>query len=306
MKTAYLFSGQGAQYEGMARDLYANSPVIKDFYDEANDTLGFNLLELSAEDLADTKYAQLATLCHSLALWIALDLDVNDGVHLAGFSLGEYSSYGAAKLLDYTELLKLVQKRAEFMAEDSTKNPAAMFAVLNLDDEIIEKHLADNYAGKVYPVNYNSPGQLVISGLENETIQVADELVELGARRAVRLNTSGAFHTPFMHEASLKLADYAKDFKWNTTETHLYSNYSGEKFTETDLANMPEYLSKHMVSPVRWKETVINMYDEGVRRFIELGPGKTLSGLVKRTLRQNKDTEIINIDSFADLENYLS
>ncbi len=305
MKTAYLFSGQGAQYEGMGRDLAQNNPAIKEFYDLASKQVGFDLLALTEEELKDTRYSQLATFAHSIAIWQFLNLDVNEDKYFAGFSLGEYSSYFAAGLLSLEDALNLIKFRSNSMADSSTNNPSAMFAVLNLDDDIIEKHLDENYNGKVWPVNYNSPGQLVISGLEDDTQQAADELVELGARRAVKLNTSGAFHTPLMQEAASAVKDFSQDIEWTKSSNNLYSNYSANLITEAELANMPAYLEQHMVSPVMWKQSILDMYDRGVRTFIEFGPGKTLSGLVKRILRQEKDIEILNIDTQEDLESFL-
>ncbi len=302
MKTAFLFSGQGAQYEGMGQDFAANNEAARAFYTEASRILGYDLLNLSEEELADTKYQQTATVALSLAIWQLIHF--SEDYVLSGFSLGAYSAFAAAGLLSPQDTLRLVSKRAELMASAAAQTPGSMYAVMGLDDHVIENHLMENYPDTVWPVNYNAPGQLVIAGYEEPTAQAANSLAELGARRVVKLGVSGAFHTPLMQKAAEGIETHAKSTPHAENlppNTIIYSNSSGEILDNSILLEkFPEYLYEHMLSPVKWTQTIENMYESGIRRFIELGPGKTLSGLVKRILKGKDSIEIINVSTWED------
>ncbi len=299
-KTAYLFSGQGAQYEGMGKDLVAGVPEIADFYAKASTILEYDPTELTAEQLQDTRFSQPATVCHSLAIWSQL-AKARDAV-LGGFSLGEYSAFAASGLLDPFSLLRLVRRRAQLMSDAGRNHPGAMYAILGLEDQVIEELLAEEFSGSVWAVNYNCPGQLVIAGHAESTEAAAERLKTLGARRALPLQVSGAFHTPLMTEAGEALATYAADLSLNAPNHTLYSNNTALPLLPAELDDFPAYLLRHMTRPVYWTRTIQNMYRAGVRNFVELGPGKTLRGLVQKTLKDKDDVRISNIDTLADLE----
>lgn len=306
MKTAYLFSGQGAQYAGMGRDIAENYTSAGQFYDKAAAILAWQPLDLTAEELQDTLFAQPATVCLSLAIW---DLLVQtDEYVLGGFSLGEYTAFGASGLLDHESLIRLVAKRARVMSEAAQHKPGKMIAVLGLPDETIEDLLHTKYEGKVWPVNYNCPGQLVIAGSTAETDEAAAELKSLGAKRLVPLQVSGAFHTPLMEDAAAELKGYAEqNLVFHQPHTYdIYSNASAQLLTEEEVHAFPDYLAHHMTHEVRWTETIEAMYASGVRRFVEIGPGKTLRGLVQKILKGKEDVEISNIGTAAELSAVLN
>ncbi len=304
MKTAYLFSGQGAQFAGMGQDLTAARP----FYDRAATILGWQPLDLTAEDLQDTLYAQPATVCLSLAIWDRLvsAKAAESPYVLGGFSLGEYTAFAASGLLDVESTLRLVSTRARLMSEASHETAGKMYAILGLEDQQIETYLAENYADKVWPVNYNCPGQLVIAGLSDEVDQAALAFKAMGAKRTLPLQVSGAFHTPLMATAAKKLEAYAAGLSLHTpVQAAIYSNGSAQVMTAEELQAFPSYLNSHMTHSVKWTQTIQNMYDAGVRKFVEIGPGKTLRGLVSKILKGKEDVEISNLGTADELSSVL-
>lgn len=306
-KTAFLFSGQGAQFEGMGKDIEEKSQAAKALYDEASAQIGFDINSLTAKELADTRYAQVATFVLSYCIWNEIKSQVKeDEVVLGGFSLGEYTAFAASEVLAFDKTIELVNKRAAFMSHSAQKFPGAMLAVLGLDDSVIETILEEEYANKLWPVNYNAPGQLVIAG-DIECIQSAEEiLLEAGAKRVIPLQVSGAFHTPLMTQAADHLADFAKQYKINNPKLPIYCNNTADLSKIKLLSeDFPRYIKEHMLGPVRWTETIENMYAHGVRHFIELGPGSTLKGLVKRILRTKQDVEISSISSWNEISSFL-
>lgn len=308
MKTAVLFSGQGAQYEGMGRDLAAAFPAVRDFYARASAVLDMDLLHLTQEELADTLCAQPATVALSLALWEMLPFKEApaDTVLLGGFSLGEYSAFAAAGLLPVPELLKLLRQRARLMKEAADETPGSMYAVLNLPDETVENYLAEHFPQQVWPVNYNCPGQLVIAGEKKACARAAEGLAALGAKRVIPLAVSGAFHTPLMNSAARALETWAAAMPIADPCFPLYANSTAAVLSREQLNAFPAYLAAHMTGPVRWTRTIEAMYAAGARRFIELGPGKTLRGLTAKILRSQKDAEILNIGTAEELQSFLA
>lgn len=301
---ACVFSGQGSQIEGMGRQLVDAYAEARQVYEEASDFLGYKVLDLDAASLAMTAYAQPAIITLSLAAWRTFcaqiesaNLDVQPFA-FAGFSLGEYSAIGAAGLLSLPQLLDLIRERGRLMQEASEANPGAMYAVLGLDDQkIIDLLKSEPYQDRVYAANFNAPGQLVISGLAAPAAACAEDLRAAGARRIVQLNVSGAFHTPWMASAATGLARFARGLSFQSTPLDFYANPSGS-LKDPALA-WPDYLALQMCSPVRWTDEVKAFGCAGASGFYEFGPGKVLTGLIRKIL---PGTGIWNIENAAGLE----
>jgi len=279
---ACVFSGQGSQKPGMGTDLCAVSPAARAVYGQASAVLGFDVLALDEEQLTQTRYAQLAIVTLSMAAWAAFKEQAGTlpPLAFAGFSLGEYSALGAAGVLDLPELLALVQERSRLMQEATDSVAGAMYAVMGMDEQLLLEVVArPQFAGQVFAVNFNSPGQIVIAGLEGAAAACAEELTAAGARKIRKLNVSGAFHTPLMADAAHRLTEYARRLTFRTPTAPFYSN-SGRCLSPD--VSWPEYLSEHMCSPVRWTEEVLQLHADGAEKFIEFGPGKVLTGLIRK------------------------
>ncbi len=282
---ACVFSGQGSQKAGMGQDLCQNSPAARKIYAEAAKQLGFDLLQLAEEQLATTRYAQLSIVTLSLAAWEAFWENRAQEVPLAfaGFSLGEYSALGASGVLSFADLLTLVDERARLMQQTAEANPGAMYAVLGLDDaRLLEVVAQKSYAGQVFAVNFNSPGQIVIAGKENAAAACAEELKSAGARRLVKLNVNGAFHTPLMQPAADHLADFARRLTFHEPSAPFFTNSTGAKLEPGQ--DWPSYLAAHMCNPVRWTAEVLALQQGGCGTFLEFGPGKVLTGLIRKII----------------------
>jgi [acyl-carrier-protein] S-malonyltransferase len=279
----------------MGRELAEASAEARLIYEEAGDLLGYQVLDLDADQLGMTAYAQPAIITLSLAAWRAFtagraraqadDLPLS----FAGFSLGEYSAIGAAGLLSLPHLFELIRERGRLMQEAAEACPGAMYAVLGLDDEKIISLLEnERYQGKVYAANFNSPGQLVISGLAAPTAECAEELRTAGARRIVKLNVNGAFHTPLMASAADGLIQFARSLPFqsrpqvNYDPLAFFANPTGARKDET--LDWPDYLAGQMCSPVRWTTEVQAIAQAGATGFYEFGPGKVLSGLIRKII----------------------
>jgi len=282
---AYVFPGQGAQFSGMGKDLYENSELAKELFDKANEILGFDIksimFEGSAEDLKQTKVTQPAVFLHSVIL--AKTLPDFKPEMVAGHSLGEISALVANETLDFESGLKLVYKRALAMQAACETNPSTMAAILGLEDEIVEK-ACEEIDGVVVAANYNCPGQLVISG-EIEAINLAcEKLKELGAKRALVLPVGGAFHSPLMKPAEEELAQAIEETTFNMPICPVYQNVTTTAIT--DPAEIKKNLIAQLTAPVKWTQSVQNMIADGATEFIEVGPGNTLQGLVKKINRE--------------------
>ncbi len=306
--TVCVFSGQGAQYEGMGKDLAGSNKAAAKVYEECGEYLGYDLLALNAEQLAQTKYSQPATVVLSLAAFVAwqdeLAGDLPQGLTLAGFSLGEYSALGASGVLTRRELMSLLERRSELMQAACELNAGAMYAILGLEDEVVEEICArPEYKETVFPANYNCPGQLVISGYAEETAEVAKLCQAAGARRAAQLSVAGAFHTPLMNSAAVGLKSFASTMTFDRSDLAMFSNVTGELLpAETDF---PSYLADHMVSPVRWTKEVLNLIANGKTNFIEFGPGKTLTGLIRKIDRQVNTSRVEDSSTLNETLNNL-
>lgn len=279
MITAYIFPGQGSQYPGMAKELY---PAFKDLMEEANAILGFRITDImfegSAEDLKETRVTQPAIFIHSTLLAMSQEQKPD---MVAGHSLGEFSALVAAGAITFQDGLGLVAARAQAMQECCEKVPGGMAAIIALPDQTIEQ-ICEDTPGIVVPANYNSPGQVVISG-ENQAVEAAcTALKAAGAKRALPLPVSGAFHSPLMEPAREKLSKAIEETPFRKPVCPIYQNVTAKP--ATDPVEIKANLLKQLTSPVRWTATVQNMVADGAARFVEIGPGNVLQGLVKRTV----------------------
>ncbi len=283
---AYVFPGQGAQFIGMGKDLYEGSPLAKEMFEKANSLLGFRITDLmflgTDEDLKQTKVTQPAIFLHSVILATVLG-DSFKPEMVAGHSLGEFSALVANKTLSFEDALILVSKRAAAMQKACEKTPSTMAAILGLDDSIVEEVCA-SITDIVVPANYNSPGQIVISG-SNEGIDIAITLLkEKGAKRALKLAVSGAFHSPLMEPARIELEDAIKATSFKKPVCPVYQNVNAMPSVDPEV--IKSNLVSQLTSPVRWTQSIINMISGGASSFTEVGPGNVLQGLIKKV---NKD-----------------
>ena len=283
---AYIFPGQGAQFTGMGLDLYENSPLAQELFEQANHILGFNITDImfegSAEDLKETKVTQPAIFLHSVILAKTLGNSFKPDM-VAGHSLGEFSALVANGSLNFEDGLKLVSQRAMAMQKACEMQPSTMAAVLGLDDAIVENICATT-EGVVVAANYNCPGQLVISG-EIEAINTACEaLKEAGAKRALVLPVGGAFHSPLMEPAREELAAVIESTTFSTPKCAIYQNVTANAVT--DSTAIKTNLISQLTAPVRWTQSVQQMIADGATLFTEVGPGKVLQGLVKKINRE--------------------
>ncbi len=282
MKKAYVFPGQGAQFVGMGKDLYDNSPEAKELFERANEILGFRITDLmfagTDEDLRQTKVTQPAIYLHSVVLAHTLGKEFSPAM-VAGHSLGEFSALAAAGAISFENGLRLVSKRAMAMQKACETECSTMAAIIGLDDQVVEQVCAGIFE-VVVPANYNSPGQLVISGSE-KGIEIACELMQqAGAKRVLTLKVGGAFHSPFMEPARVELAEAITDTIFLSPICPVYQNVDAKP--TTDPARIKDNLIAQLTSPVRWTQIMNNMIADGASTFIEVGPGKVLQGLVKK------------------------
>lgn len=280
MKTAYVFPGQGAQFSGMGKDLYEKYPQAKEMFDKANRILGFNITDImfsgSDEDLKQTKVTQPAVFLHSV-IWAACLPGFKPDM-VAGHSLGEFSALVAGKALAFEDALVLVSKRANAMQKACEMNPSTMAAIIGLPDEQIEEICAGISGEVVVPANYNSPGQLVISGSMKGIEEACEKCKSAGAKRALPLKVGGAFHSPLMEPARVELSEAIAATQFAAPICPVYQNVDAQPYTDPE--KIKQNLIAQLTSPVRWTKMVQNMHADGATRFIEVGPGKVLQGLV--------------------------
>lgn len=279
---AYVFPGQGAQFVGMGKQLFDESPEAREMFEKANEVLGFRITDLmfegTEEDLRQTKVTQPAIFLHSVALAKSLGDDFKPDM-VAGHSLGEFSALVAAGALSFEEGLKLVSKRAQAMQKACEKQPSTMAAVLALTNEQVEEICA-GIEETVVPANYNCPGQVVISGSIEGIDKACEKMLAAGAKRALKLKVGGAFHSPLMQPAQDELTEAIKAAKFETPRCPVYQNVDGKPHTDPE--EIKENLIKQLTGAVRWTQGTEAMIADGADEFIELGPGKVLQGLVSK------------------------
>lgn len=302
MKTAFLFSGQGAQKLGMAKDLYDEFDIVRETFDQGSQVLGYDLRELIDNDeakLNETQYTQPAILTTSVAI---LRLLSEQGIKpdlVAGLSLGEYSALVASGALDFPEAVALVAKRGQYMTEAAPTGSGKMVAVMNTEAALIEE-ICERAAerGIVSPANYNTPAQIVIGG-QAEAVDYAVELLkEAGVKRLIELKVSGPFHTAILKPASEKLAEELEQVNFNSFKLELISNTTAKVMKDSEIK---ELLTRQVMEPVRFYESIETMKALGVNRFIEVGPGKVLSGFIKKIDKEANFTNVEDLNSFKAL-----
>ena len=278
--TAYIYPGQGSQYCGMGKDLFDSSNDAKRMFEAANKILDFEITNImfghDIDELKKTKVTQPAIFIHSVILSKILNFKPQI---VAGHSLGEFSALVASKALNYEDALFLVSKRANAMEEACIKFPGTMAAVIGLNVDLIES-ICEKVGGIIKTANYNCPGQVVISGEKNSIESACEILKKNGAKRAIILPVGGAFHSPLMTSAKNKLALEIEKIKFNTPSCPIYQNFSNNP--ETDPEKIKFNLIEQMTSPVKWTQCVEKMIKNGANKFVEVGPGKVLQGLVKK------------------------
>ena len=284
MAKAYVFPGQGAQFVGMGKDLYESNKRAQLFFDKANEVLGYRITDImfagTDEELRQTKVTQPAVFLHSVITALCMDDFQPDMV--AGHSLGEFSALVAAGALTFEDGLKLVYARAMAMQKACEAAPSTMAAIIALPDETIEQVCAEisKVGNVVVPANYNSPGQVVISGNVEAIQEACAKLKEAGAKRALPLSVGGAFHSPLMEMARVELAKAIEAAPVNTPICPVYQNVDAKP--HTDPKEIKENLLKQLTAPVRWTQSVQNMIADGMTEFVECGPGQVLTGLIGR------------------------
>ena len=293
MKKAYLFPGQGSQFTGMGKEHYQNNPVFRRFCDQSGTVLDVDLTKIMFEgpdeELKQTKNTQPAIFLHSVALFESLKQEPD---MVAGHSLGEYSALVAARALQFEDALRIVRKRGELMQQAGEQQPGTMAAVIGMEDSDVEevcKQAGEETGEDVVPANYNATGQLVISGSEAAVDKAVELLKEKGCKMAKKLPVSGAFHSSLMQSALDGLKEELSNVTIKEPQCPVYANYTAEPTTDPE--TIRTNLLEQLLNPVKWTQTLQNMNANGAKLFVEVGPGKVLQGLVKRTI--GNDAEIL-------------
>ncbi|MBE5884277.1 MAG: ACP S-malonyltransferase [Lachnospiraceae bacterium] len=297
-KTAFIFPGQGAQYVGMAKDFYDTYPVCREIFALASRASGLDVEALCFEEndnIHITEYTQIAMMAAELAMWKAVE---EKGYHAdvtAGLSLGEYGALAVSGIMGLEDIFRLVRKRGIYMQE-AVPTGGAMMAVLGLDTAVIED-ICQEVDGQVSIANYNCPGQIVITGEEKAVALAGEKLSAAGAKRCVPLKVSGPFHSPMLAGAGEKLSEALATVELSEMSIPYVSNVTGGYVT--DVSEVKELLRRQVAASVKWQQSVECMIADGVDTFVEIGPGKTLSGFMRKI---NRDVRVLNIEKVEDLE----
>jgi [acyl-carrier-protein] S-malonyltransferase len=283
---AYIFPGQGAQFVGMGKDLYEHSPLAKELFEKANEIIGFRISDImfggTDEELKQTNVTQPAIFLHSVILAKVLGESFKPDM-VAGHSLGEFSALVAANALSFEDGLKLVIARANAMQKACELQPSTMAAILGLADEVVEQ-ICGEIDEVVVPANYNCPGQLVISGSIEGIDQACEKLTAAGAKRALKLNVGGAFHSPLMEPAKVELQAAIEQTEIKAPVCPIYQNVNAQQTSDPNV--IKENLIAQLTGAVKWTQTATNMIADGANDFTEVGPGNVLQGLVKKVSRE--------------------
>lgn len=306
MKIGFLFPGQGAQSIGMGKDLYENYQEVRDIYENVHKITGVDIKKITfdgtEQELSKTQNTQIAVLTMSLAILKLLEKKGINAEISAGLSLGEYTALIYSKCISFEDGVKLVKKRGEYMQNLLPKGDWAMAAILGMEDEKVEEVCKKVVDGFVVPVNYNTQGQVVISGEKTAVEQAEIIAKEMGAKKVRILKTSGPFHTKKLIEASNALRKDLEKININKFKTKVVKNINGDIYKDEE--NIKDILAEHMISPVKFSKCLETMLKMGIDTFVEIGPGKTLSGFVKR-MKTEKEIKIYNICDVKSLENTL-
>lgn len=301
-RVAFLYPGQGAQKAGMGKDFYENSPLARDIYDKASETLGLDMKALCFEEndkLDLTEYTQAALVATCLAMTgVAKEAGIEPDI-TAGLSLGEYAAISAAGSMEELDAIRLVRKRGILMQNTVPAGEGAMCAVMAMEADRIEQVIADIKGVGI--ANYNCPGQIVITGETKAVEEAADALKAAGAKRTVMLNVSGPFHSPMLMPAGKELEKELKKITLTPLLVPYVTNVTAEEVR--DISETKALLAKQVSSPVRWMQSMEYMIARGVDTFVEIGPGRTLAGFMKKI---NRDVKVYNIGAWEDVEKTVS
>lgn len=301
MKKAFLFSGQGAQYVGMGQELYERESIVKATFDEASRVLGYDVAQqcfTENEQLDQTEYTQPAILTVSIAFWRLLQEKGQSCDYVAGLSLGEYSALVASGVFDFETALKLVAKRGSLMANAAPQGTGKMVAVMNTPIEMIEEACQKaSSVGIVSPANYNTPQQIVIGGEVTAVDQAVAYLTESGAKRMIPLNVSGPFHTALLKPAAEKLKVVLTEIEIDEMKIPVISNTTAQVMEQAEIKDL---LERQVMSPVRFYESIETLKNLGVEQIVEIGPGKVLTGFVKKIDKSIKVTRVEDVKTFEE------
>lgn len=302
MKIGFIFPGQGAQSVGMGKDLYEQYEEIREVHKKASQMAGVDIAKLTFDgpeaELFQTKNTQLAILTMSIAILEILKKYGITPEYTAGLSLGEYSALYCGGAIDFENVIKIVKKRGELMQNLVPNEEWAMAAVLGLEDSVVEEVCQTVTGGFVVPANFNCPGQVAISGDKKGVQMAMEKLKEAGAKRCLELKTAGPFHTEKLQEASDALRKELENVEIKMPEIQVIKNIDAKPYSENE--DRKDILAKHVINPVRFSDTIKYMVQNGVDTFVEIGPGKVLTGFVKKV---NKDLNCININNVETLQN---
>ena len=301
MRIGLLFPGQGSQSLGMGKDIYNDYETYRNVVKKVNEYTGLNLEEItfnsSEEILNQTKNTQIAILTMSLGILEILKENKVNAEASLGLSLGEYGALIFGQILSLEDGVKIVKKRGEIMQDLCPEGDWAMAAVLGLDEKTVNEVCEGATQGFISAANYNCPGQIVISGERIALEEITENLKAKGAKRVIELNTAGPFHTKMLKDASIKLREELKNILINSSKKTIIKNIDGKAYKDSD--DVKDILSKHITNPVRFEDGIKEMLDMGIDTFVEIGPGKILSGFVKKI---NKDVKVLNINNSESLK----
>lgn len=301
-----LFPGQGSQYVGMGQDLAVRYPTAREVFERADDALGVSLSGTMwngpEDELTATHNAQPAILTHSVAVHALVAGALGDVALAAGHSLGEFSAYVAAGTLTFEDAIRGVRRRGELMFEAGKERPGTMAALIGLDHDVVDRvcREATEAGGACVPANFNLPGQVVISGDEPAVTRAMEMATEAGARRVLPLNVSGAFHSPLMEAAESELREHLASVRFSEPAFPVVSNVTAEPVSDPEEAH--DLLVEQLTSPVRWTGSMRTMLGHDVDRFVELGPGRVLAGLMRRI---DRDADVVSLDTAHEVDSFL-